>query len=103
MFGATTARLKAGATAFVVSGFSRTLLFVAVFAATGPAAVREHLVRLDAIVSDARGHAVETLTANDFEITEDGAPRAVDGVQFVRPAAGQSRRFGIFLDEYYVS
>ena len=55
-------------------------------------------VRIDVIARDARGRAVETLTAADFEIREDGAPQVVTDAQFVR----KPRLIGIYLDEYYV-
>lgn len=57
------------------------------------------LVRIDAIVTDARGRAVETLKPTDFELREDGTPQVIAGVQFVRAP----RLVGIYLDEYFVS
>ena len=56
------------------------------------------VVRIDVIARDARGRAVETLTAADFEIREDGAPQAVIDAPLVR----KPRLIGIYLDEYYV-
>src|SRR5262245_59605680 len=66
------------------------------------AVLLEHVVRIDAIVSDSRGRRIDTLAASYFELKEDGAPRVVDNVTFVRSSAAPGRRFGIFLDEYYV-
>src|SRR5262249_25483417 len=43
------------------------------------------------------------LTASDFELTEDGAPRALENVTFVGPSTGGGRPFAIFLDDYHVS
>ena len=57
------------------------------------------LVRIDAIVSDARGRAVETLKPGDFELREDGTPQTLTSVQLVR----NPRLVGIYLDEYFVS
>jgi Ca-activated chloride channel homolog len=56
------------------------------------------VVRIDVIARDARGRAVETLTAADFEIREDGTPQAVVDAPLVR----KPRLIGIYLDEYYV-
>src|SRR5688572_2986056 len=96
---------------------------------TGPAAPdlgEPILVRIDAVASDARGRVVDTLRAEDFEILEDGAPRPIESVRFVRApgsdAAGDSggrivsradehaaaaqdgtRLIAIFLDEYHVA
>lgn len=58
------------------------------------------VVVIDALVADARGRSVETLKASDFELSEDGAPRSVDDVRFVRD---QARLFAIYLDEYHVA
>ncbi len=71
---------------------------------------------LDVVVSDARGRAVETLTAADFHVTEGGVPVAVESLRFVRPLPSpsiadrgvsaideSSRLFGILLDEYHTS
>src|SRR3984893_2734622 len=84
------------------------------------------LVRIDAVVSDPRGRAVDNLRAEDFQIVEEGALRAVDSVRFVKAdgsyapgetiepvqssvderaaaAHGGTRLFAIFLDEYHVA
>src|ERR1700674_5788719 len=85
------------------------------------------LVRIDVIATDARGRAVENLKAADFELREDGVVQAIDDVRFVKvrvpgasaadpapavasadderlAAAGDNTRvFGIYLDDYYVS
>jgi hypothetical protein len=60
-----------------------------------------HVVRIDAIAVDSRGHRLEDLKPADFELREDSTLRPVESVQFMR-AAGP-RRFAIFLDEYHVS
>jgi VWFA-related protein len=73
-------------------------LLVASLAADGESQSRT--VVIDAIVADARGRAIETLKAADFELREDGAPRTVDEVRFVKDEA---RVFAIFLDEYHVA
>jgi VWFA-related protein len=62
------------------------------------------LVRIDAIAVDARGRAVRDLTAEDFEVAENGANRRVEDVRFVAPAASnEARLFAVYLDEYHVS
>src|SRR4051812_13517934 len=56
------------------------------------------LVKIDVIARDAQGRPVETLTAADFTLKEDGAPQPVAGAELVR----RPRVVGIYLDEYYV-
>ena len=81
---------------------------------------------MDAFVADARGHAIDTLKASDFDLREDGVPQTIDGVRFVRAgsagggaapvAAIESdaderreasrpgvRLFAIYLDEYHIT
>jgi len=41
-------------------------------------------VRVDVIARDAQGRPVETLTAADFDLREDGAPQAIEGATLVR-------------------
>jgi VWFA-related protein len=43
-----------------------------------------NLVRLDAYVS-ADGRAVADLTANDFEVLEDGRPQRIESFEFIKP------------------
>jgi VWFA-related protein len=84
------------------------------------------VVRIDAVVTDARGRPIENLKAEEFELLEDAAPRPIDGVRFFKAgatdepagepapivsradeqvAAAQdgARVFAIFLDEYHLS
>ena len=61
------------------------------------------VVRIDVIATDARGRAVESLKAADFELREDGALQALDEVRFVKTGADDARLFAIYLDDYYVS
>ncbi len=56
------------------------------------------LVKIDVIARDAQGRPVETLTAADFALKEDGAPQPVAGAELAR----RPRVVGIYLDEYYV-
>src|SRR5262252_1390424 len=56
-------------------------------------------VRIDAIVTDARGRSVENLKPGEFELREDGTVQAITGVQLVHAP----RLVAIYLDEYYVS
>jgi len=56
-------------------------------------------VRVDVLARDAQGRPVETLTAADFELREDGAPQPIAAAELVR----KPRIIGIYLDEYFVS
>ena len=82
----------------------------------------DRLVTIDLVATDARGRAVENLTAADFDLREEGAPIALESVRFVRVSAAApaprpiqtaadehqaaardaARLFAIFLDEYHV-
>src|SRR5437016_4448638 len=68
---------------------------------------REHIseVRVDVVAADAHGHSVENLQPSDFELSENGAPHAIDAVRFIKVNSGgdQARLVAIFLDEYHVS
>ncbi len=57
-------------------------------------------VVIDAVVSDVRGRAIETLKLQDFELRDEGAVLPLDEVRFVR---NEPRLVAIFLDEYHVS
>jgi Ca-activated chloride channel family protein len=59
-----------------------------------------HTVRLDAIAADARGAAVSTLTAQEFEVREDGRLVALDDAQFLDHSP---RLVAIYLDEYHIT
>ena len=86
-----------------------------------------NLVQVDAIVSDASGQPVSDLTADDFEIADDGVAVPVSAFRFVSATAAANwksdvispirtvddeareaavegvRVFAIFLDEYHVT
>lgn len=107
----------------------RALALVLAFAASASAVradVSPPAIRVDAVAEDRAGRAIDTLTAGDFEVLEDGTRREIDAVTFVRangaPAPGEAvrpiesmadeqseaakdgtRLFAIFLDEYHVA
>ncbi|MBK5295824.1 MAG: VWA domain-containing protein, partial [Vicinamibacteria bacterium] len=58
-----------------------------------------NLVRVDVYPTAADGQAVTDLTADDFEVREDGVPQAVTGVEHV--ALERSRVVVVFLDTYH--
>jgi VWFA-related protein len=60
-------------------------------------------VRIDVVASDARGRAIDTLTAADFDVRDDGIPQTLDAARFVRTSSDDERLIAIFLDEYHVS
>src|SRR6266540_5701535 len=47
------------------------------------------LVRVDVTVTDRHGEPVTSLTADDFEIQEDGVPQSVPRSSSCRPTAGR--------------
>ena len=67
-----------------------------------PASVPDNLVRVDAFVADARNRPLDTLTAADFELREDGTPQTIEAVRFIR-ADTEPRLVAIYLDEYHLS
>ena len=107
----------------------RALALVLAFAAAASAVradVSPPAIRVDAVAEDRAGRAIDTLTAGDFEVLEDGTRRQIAAVTFVRangaPAPGEAvraiestadeqseaakdgtRLFAIFLDEYHVA
>jgi VWFA-related protein len=80
-------------------------------------------IRLDAVVTDAKGHAISNLKAGDFELIENGTPRPFTAVELRRPTAGAgevfpihteadearaarqpgTRVFAFYLDEFHVT
>src|SRR6185503_2296884 len=58
-----------------------------------------HVVQIDVSAVNARGQAVLDLKPGEFQLREEGAPQAVDGVRLGR---GEPRLVGVFLDEYHV-
>jgi VWFA-related protein len=109
----------------------RRFFYLALLAAAAQPALRAAdgptgLVRIDAIAADASGRLVQDLAAEDFEVLEEGTPRQIQSVRFIRasttqedavpPAALSSsesvrieathdgaRLFALFLDEYHVT
>ena len=84
------------------------------------------VIRIDAIVTDARGRSVEHLTPADFEVTEADVRQPIDTVRFINTAGATSpsetiapiasrsdeqeeaarddvRLFAVFLDEYHIT
>jgi VWFA-related protein len=92
-----------------------TSLFVATAGLTGQQSPRPssalHTVRIDAVVSDARGRSVDDLKIGDFELREDGAVQTLESARLVKSggqaAASDSdapgRLVAIYLDEYHIS
>jgi VWFA-related protein len=86
-----------------------------------------NLVRVDATVSDDHGQPMLDLTKDEFEVTEDGAPQAIESFKLVQLTGEQDasdeeslpirsnehgraeaareevRLFAIFLDDYHVN
>lgn len=84
-----------------------------------------NLVRVDVTVTNRRGEPVSDLTADDFEVTDDGTPQTIESFEFIRldgttdderslsirspeHAAAEAARddvrlFLIFWDEYHIN
>jgi VWFA-related protein len=45
-----------------------------------------HRISLTVVVHDAEGRAISTLTRNDFEVTDNGEPRAIEGFRYLGPS-----------------
>jgi VWFA-related protein len=62
-------------------------LFVSALAQTGTQEpvlrITVNLIQVDAVVTDAGGHQVTNLKADDFEILEDGRPQKITGFSYV--------------------
>jgi VWFA-related protein len=56
-------------------------------------------ITLDVVVTDAKAHPIQDLTADDFELVDSGEQRPV---RSVRLQTGGNRVLAIFLDEYHV-
>jgi VWFA-related protein len=82
-----------------------SLMFISLFAYAGhsqqPAAgppvadevvkITSKLVQLDVVVTDGSGRQVTDLTANDFEILEDGKPQKITHLSYVSTGSGNKR------------
>ena len=51
--------------------------------------VSVNLVQVDAVVTDAHGKQVTNLTADDFDIREDGRPQKITAFSYVKTAGPQ--------------
>lgn len=58
------------------------------------------VVAIDVVAADAKGRAVETLKAADFEVKDGGAAQTLESVRLV---TNEPRVFAIYLDEYHVA
>lgn len=67
---------------------------------SGPARAAAQTIHLDAIVTDRHERPIRDLRASDFELSDAGEQRAIDGV---RLQSGGSRLVAFFLDEYHVA
>lgn len=53
-----------------------------------------NLVQVDAVVTDSGGRQVSDLTANDFEILEDGRPQKITAFSYVSTGERRSSHIG---------
>ena len=96
----------------ILVGSFVTLIVAIVIVTAQQDQVRANLVRVDVSPIAADGQVVAGLTADDFEVREDGAPQAVTAVEYVSPSARvgttgaltpgeRSRIVVVFLDTYH--
>jgi VWFA-related protein len=60
------------------------------------------LIRMTAVVTNARGEALSGLRAADFQITVDGAPRPIEAFEFKNRSTSLPRVVALLLDEFHV-
>jgi VWFA-related protein len=91
---------------YCVIGISRYVVAVGLLATLGIATEAEEpnssLIRLTAVVTNARGEALSGLRAADFEITVDGAPRPIEAFEFKNGRSPVPRVVAFLLDEFHV-
>ena len=61
------------------------------------------VVRITAVVTDARGQLLRNLKASDFELRADGQLQTLETAQYVSPAAAAPRSIAFLLDEFHTS
>ncbi len=61
------------------------------------------VVRVTAVVTDARGRPVAGLKAEDFRLLVDGEPQAIDSVELAQPPGTAPRSFAFLLDEFHTN
>ena len=116
-------RRAAVAALIVAAGITRPAAAPAI---SGAEFTPDTTVRIDAAVFDSRGRFIDTLTAKDFTLSEDGVPQTLDAVRLVHPQSTPApnaddlsespapdeqtaarrpgaRLFALYLDEYHVS
>src|SRR5580704_4410987 len=49
--------------------------------------VTSSLMQVDAVVTDSKGHYITDLTANDFEVLEDGQPLKITNFSYIQTGA----------------
>lgn len=88
---------------------SREFAVTLTLAATSPLVMADaggpagSVVRVTAVVTNARGEPIAGLRAQDFQVTVDGAPHPVEEAEYKSGAAAAVPRvFGILLDEFHV-
>ena len=83
----------------------RSLIAIVVFSALALPSIAEEptgsIIRMTAVVTNARGEAVPGLRAGDFQIAIDGAPRPLEGIEF-RENSTLPRAVALLLDEFHV-
>jgi len=112
--------------AVLAASAAALVLGVQAFGPVFTAAPAPRVVRVDVIASDTRGRIVDTLKPADFEVVENGTPRPLADLRFIRSDARPiadvgstpvrsefdeqeeaaregTRLFALMLDEYHVS
>jgi VWFA-related protein len=85
-------------------------LLAAGFLAAAPAAApsperdgTDTVVRITAVVTDARGQLVRNLKASDFELRDDGQVQTLEAAHYSSPGTASPRPIAFLLDEFHTS
>ena len=96
-----------GCKLFLMSPISRRVAALSLAAAASAVplvrgAADNPVVRVTAVVTNARGEPMSGLRAADFHVTVDGTPYAVDALEFRNAGTDPPRVFALLLDEFHV-
>lgn len=98
-------RLKS-LTLVLVSGIARCLVSLSLLSAgdapPGTEGPGGSVIRMTAVVTNARGETLPGLRPTDFQVTVDGAPRPIEALEFRSGRSAAPRVLALLLDEFHV-